>query len=93
MPACPGRDPRTSVDNPQLQARGFHEVVEHAVVGALPTPTVPFRYASVERWLRMPAPLLGEHNRDILQGLLIVDDDAYASLEARGIVGTKPKGA
>jgi crotonobetainyl-CoA:carnitine CoA-transferase CaiB-like acyl-CoA transferase len=54
---------------------------------------VPFRYASVERWLRTPAPLLGQHNRDILQGLLGVDDDTYASLEARGIVGERPKGA
>ncbi len=93
VPACRGRDPRTSVDNPQLQARGFHEVIEHPVVGAKPTPGVPFRYASVERWLRTPAPLLGQHNRDILQGLLGVDDDTYASLEARGIVGERPKGA
>lgn len=93
VPACRGRDPRTSVDNPQLQARGFHEVVEHPVVGALPTPTVPFRFASVDRWLRAPAPLLGEHNRDILQGMLGLDDATYASLESRGIIGTRPKGA
>jgi crotonobetainyl-CoA:carnitine CoA-transferase CaiB-like acyl-CoA transferase len=92
VPAAAGRDPRTSHDNPQLIARGFHEVIDHPVVGAQATPGVPFRYASVDRWLRSPAPLLGEHNREILHDLLGLDDAQLADLEARHVIGTRPKG-
>jgi crotonobetainyl-CoA:carnitine CoA-transferase CaiB-like acyl-CoA transferase len=74
-------------------ARAFYEVVDHPVVGSVATPTVPFRFASVDRWLRRPAPLLGQHNREILQELLGVDDAAYASLSERGIIGDHPRGA
>lgn len=91
VPAAHARDARLSGDNPQLIARGFHERVEHAVVGPLPTPTVPFRYASVEHWLRSAAPTLGQHNREILGGLLGLDDDRLAALEADGIIGTAPR--
>ena len=37
-----------------------------------------------------PAPALGEHNRDIIQGLLGYSDARYAALEQGGIVGTTP---
>jgi crotonobetainyl-CoA:carnitine CoA-transferase CaiB-like acyl-CoA transferase len=93
VPAARGRDPRTSHDNPQLQARGFHEVIDHPVIGQASTPTVPFRYASVQGWLRSPAPLLGEHNHEILGGLLGLSDAELAELETTGIIGTRPKGA
>ena len=41
---------------------------------AMPTPTWPFRFASVDRWLRTPAPTLGQHNHEILVDDLGVDD-------------------
>ena len=68
-------------------------MIDHPVVGALPTPGVPFRYASVDRWLRTPAPLLGQHNHDILHGLLGLDDATLDDLTAKGVIGTRPKGA
>jgi crotonobetainyl-CoA:carnitine CoA-transferase CaiB-like acyl-CoA transferase len=93
VPAARARDPRTSVDNPQLVARGFHEVVDHPVVGTLPTPGLPFRYASVDRWLTRPAPLLGEHNHAILHDLLGVDDERLAALAKAGVIGDRIRGA
>ena len=93
VPAARARDPRTSHENPQLVHRGFHELVEHPVVGTLATPGVPFRYASVDRWLLRPAPLLGEHNREILQGILGLDDDTLAALADKGVIGERPRGA
>ena len=41
----------------------------------------------------MRAPTLGEHNHDILCGLLGVSDDQYAALERDGVIGTRPQGA
>jgi crotonobetainyl-CoA:carnitine CoA-transferase CaiB-like acyl-CoA transferase len=79
-------------DHPQLQARGFYEEIDHPIVGPMPTPTLPFRFASVARWLRTPAPMLGEHNHEILVGDLGLDDATYAALEDTQIIGTRPKG-
>ena len=93
VPAARARDPRTSFENPQMIARDFHELIDHPVVGTLPTPGVPFRYASVERWLRTAAPVLGQHNRDILHDLLGVDDARLGDLADRGVIGTRPRGA
>jgi crotonobetainyl-CoA:carnitine CoA-transferase CaiB-like acyl-CoA transferase len=92
VPAAAARDPRALYDHPQLQARGYYEVIDHPVVGGHATPVVPFRYASVGRWLRAPAPTLGQHNHDILVDDLGVSEARYAELEAAGIIGTWPKG-
>jgi crotonobetainyl-CoA:carnitine CoA-transferase CaiB-like acyl-CoA transferase len=92
VPAAVGVDPRLTTDHPHLIARRFYEHVDHAVVGRQPLPTVPFRFASVDRWLRSPAPLLGEHNEAILGDLLGLSRDEIVQLAADGIIGDRPKG-
>jgi crotonobetainyl-CoA:carnitine CoA-transferase CaiB-like acyl-CoA transferase len=92
VPAAVGRDPRSMYDHPQLRARGFYEEVDHPVVGRHWLPTMPFRFASVDRWVRTPAPLLGQHNHEILVGGLGVSDGDYVTLEADGVIGQRPKG-
>lgn len=91
IPAAELADGRFMTDTPQLHARGFFEEIDRAVVGRLPTPTVPFRYASVDRWLRAPAPTVGEHNHEILGDLLGLSDEDVSGLEADGVIGTRPK--
>jgi crotonobetainyl-CoA:carnitine CoA-transferase CaiB-like acyl-CoA transferase len=90
VPAAPVADPRGTGRNPQLAARGFYEEIEHSVVGTHPTPSLPFRYRSVDRWLRHAAPTLGQHNREILGDLLGLDADAIAALEAEAVIGELP---
>lgn len=92
VPAAVTRDNRRSSGHPQNLHRGYCEQVDHPVVGTHPTPTLPFRYASVESWVRMPAPTLGQHNREILGGLLGHSDEELADLEAAGIIGDWPAG-
>jgi crotonobetainyl-CoA:carnitine CoA-transferase CaiB-like acyl-CoA transferase len=91
IPAAAVADPRAASLHPQHLARGFFEDGPHAVVGRQPIPTVPFRYASCSRWLRRPAPTLGEHNRELLGGLLGLGDDEIERLEASGVIGTRPR--
>ena len=77
--------------NPQHDARGFFEAVDHAVagthrIGAFP---VVFGRQPSNRFAR-PAPRLGEHNREVLGGLLGVDDGELSRLTATKIIGTRP---
>lgn len=91
VPAAIGRDHRGSSDHPQFVARGYCETVDHPVVGTHAVPGLPFRYASVDRWIRRPAPCLGEHNADILGGRLGLTDDELHRLAEAGVIGTAPR--
>jgi crotonobetainyl-CoA:carnitine CoA-transferase CaiB-like acyl-CoA transferase len=93
VPAAVGRDPRLLYDHPQLVARGFHENMEHPVVGKVKIPLVPFRFASVDTWLRRRTPTLGEHNHELLVDVLGVSEADYRAYEEAGVIGTRPKGA
>ena len=37
------------------------------------------------------APNLGEHNREVLQGLCSISDAEYAALKASGVIGNEPQ--
>jgi crotonobetainyl-CoA:carnitine CoA-transferase CaiB-like acyl-CoA transferase len=90
VPAGRAYDTRVTYRHPQLSARHFFEEIDHPVAGVHPVPGLPFRMASVDRWLLRPAPTLGQHNREILGGLLGLADDELADLESSGVIGTWP---
>jgi crotonobetainyl-CoA:carnitine CoA-transferase CaiB-like acyl-CoA transferase len=76
-----------------MAARGYFEMVDHPVVGQHPTPGQPFRFTGVDRWIRSPAPTLGQHNEEVLSGWLGLDRDELAALGDAGVIGTWPHGA
>ena len=75
-----------------MVARGFFETVEHPVAGDPPVPGLPWRSRGVDRWIRRPAPTLGQHNHEVLGGRLGLTPDELATLEADGLIGTRPLG-
>ncbi|MET8047322.1 CoA transferase [Streptosporangium sp. NPDC005286] len=77
----------------QLTARGFWEPVTHPTAGEFLTAGLPFRLASVgEPWFHTPAPLLGQHNEEILTGILGMDSDEIRVLAEEKVIGTRPAG-
>ena len=92
IPAGEVQDTRRTSQHPQLVARGLYETVDHPIAGSHPTPTLPFRYASLDRWTRMAAPVLGQHNREILCDLLGASAEEFEELERDGVIGTRPAG-
>lgn len=92
IPAGAARDPRSIATHPQLQARGFFERLDHPVIGEHAFAGLPFRYASVDRWLTRPAPTMGQHDAEVLGGELGLTDDELAALAEAGVIGDRPVG-
>jgi crotonobetainyl-CoA:carnitine CoA-transferase CaiB-like acyl-CoA transferase len=91
IPAAPAFDARRASEHPQFVARRYYEDLDHPVIGVRAHPSVPFRYASVDRWLARPAPMLGQHNHEILTDLGLSEEE-IAALEADHLIGTRPLG-
>jgi crotonobetainyl-CoA:carnitine CoA-transferase CaiB-like acyl-CoA transferase len=93
IPASEVANPcRLYANNPQFKSRGYFERPQHPIVGPLPLPSLPFRYASIERWLQKPAPTLGQHNQAVLGNLLGLSSAELAELETEGVIGSRPQG-
>lgn len=81
--------------NPQLEHRRFFRRMTHPVTGPTDYPGQPVRYS---RWdsdgLRdertKPPPTLGQHNEDILCGLLGLDARQLQDLRERLVIGEQP---
>ncbi len=92
VPASMLYDARFSPQHPQMVARGYFEHLNHSIVGQHQLPTIPFKFRSVDRWCRSPAPTVGEHNENILKELLGLDDTAIETLTDESVIGTRLKG-
>ncbi|MDP6690105.1 MAG: CoA transferase [Alphaproteobacteria bacterium] len=90
VPAGVTRRPSDLVTDPDYLERGFWRDLERQVVGVKPHPQTPWRFNGERGPLRSPSPLLGEHNHDVLGGILGLGADEIAALEAAGIVGDRP---
>ena len=72
----------------QVVWRGLFEPVEHPVTGTVDFIGAPFRHANGPHvHNRRHAPLLGEHNRDVLTRILGLSDAEVDALEADGVIG------
>ncbi len=91
VPAGEVFDQRFLSTHPQLMARRFFEEVDHPVVGRQPVAGPPFRFSSVARWTTRPAPTLGQHNYEILEGLGMSEAEVKG-LESDGVIGERPAG-
>jgi crotonobetainyl-CoA:carnitine CoA-transferase CaiB-like acyl-CoA transferase len=82
--------------DPHLESRGFWQFMERAVVGMQPNPSAPWRRVNADgsttpEESRHPAPTLGQHNAEVLQGELQMPRKRYEELQARGIIGEIPR--
>lgn len=94
IPAARVISPSDVIHNPHLIDRGYFEPLVHPSTGPCVYPRPPFApIAGTDgRWLRTPAPTLGQHSAEVLGELCGVTADEFATLAAAGIVGTRPIG-
>lgn len=80
------QSPEEVVGNPQFQARGYFKEIDHPVVGKATYPGAPFLMSKTPWDTRSPAPTLGQHNHDVLGGLLGYPDHELTRLRDKGAV-------
>lgn len=56
--------------DPQLAARGFYTELEHPVLGRRKIQGIPFKHSQSPATIARPAPLIGQHTREVLEELL-----------------------
>ncbi len=76
--------------DPHLRERGYFALAELAGE-ACPVPKVlGARFQKFEAGARGAGPKLGEHNREVLQGMLGLSDEEMAELQEAGAIGDTP---
>ena len=86
-------EPCELLSDNQLDAVGFWEVVDHPVAGRFKTTGMPFTFAGrARKWIRTPAPTYGQHNEDVLVGVLGTSTTELQHLTAIGVVSDRPAG-
>jgi crotonobetainyl-CoA:carnitine CoA-transferase CaiB-like acyl-CoA transferase len=83
------RLPIELLSDAHLQARGFIQEIDRAFIGKHPQPSLPFREGEKPLAIRTAPPTLGEHNHEILSGLLGLSAAEIDQLTRDGIIGTE----
>ena len=90
VPVAKVLQPHRQTELAQLRSRKFFEPVGHPVNPDTLHSTLPFRFSrGPERVHTTPAPLLGQHNRELLREIGL-DDADVDRLEAEGVIGSAP---
>ena len=87
VPAGPVLDSAQVLSDPHLVERGFVQSPHHSEVGPRPMGAFAWGVDGGQNGDFRGAPLLGEHNRKVLQDLLQVPDDEFKRLAENGVIG------
>jgi crotonobetainyl-CoA:carnitine CoA-transferase CaiB-like acyl-CoA transferase len=69
VPAAPVQTIDQVLSDPQTLARGMVVEQDHPLLGKIKLPNLPFRFSDCDTSPSGPAPLLGQHNRDVATSL------------------------
>jgi crotonobetainyl-CoA:carnitine CoA-transferase CaiB-like acyl-CoA transferase len=78
--------PEDLLNCPQLEERGYFVELEHPVIGKTKFPGEIFRMSGTPWSLRAPAPLLGQHNKEVYCGELGYTRQALVLLRQQGVI-------
>lgn len=85
IPGLPVNSPSDFMKDPHIQARGFFANVNHPVLGSFAQPGTPFMVDGARAAPRA-APLLGEHNQEVLGGELKLSAGEIAILAHEKVI-------
>jgi crotonobetainyl-CoA:carnitine CoA-transferase CaiB-like acyl-CoA transferase len=91
VPCGPINDVAQAFGSEQAQARGAVRRIAHPLAGTSPSVASPLRLSATPVEYDMAPPLLGEHTRTLLDGLLGLDAGRIDALCASGAVGASAR--
>jgi len=86
VPASPVLSPLDAIDHPHFNAREMVRWVEDPVHGSVPIPGFPWKFSTGGQLPDLVAPLLGEHNAEILRAKLGYSPERIEELQRSGIL-------
>lgn len=86
VPAMPINNLAQVVADPQAQARELFADIEHPVAGITKLNNSHIRMSETVAGVRTPAPLLGQHNREIYAQLLGLSDEEIKRYQDQGVL-------
>lgn len=91
VPASPIVNGHRLYPNPQLEARGFFELLEHPITGRTRYPGSPMNWSILgSRLHRAPPPTLGQDNESVLRDELGLSEEEVEALREKQVIGTRP---
>jgi len=93
VPASPVLSVPEVFADEQLRARGFFELVAHAVAGVWEMEGTPWRMSETPGHVRVPPPCFAEHNAWVFREVLGLSDAEVEALYAEGVTGDVPNWA
>lgn len=90
VPACRVNKAFELPEDPGLVHFGFFQQIDRPVTGTHPQKTWPFRFSSIDASHKGPAPLLGQHNEEVLCGLAGLTDAEILGLAEIGVIAETP---
>ena len=86
VPCAPVQTIDEVFEAPQVLHRDMLVEVEHPTAGKVPMAGIPVKFSVTPASVRLPPPLLGEHNREILKTWLDMSDEAIEELKGKSLV-------
>jgi len=90
VPVAPVLNTPEAVAHPHLRARGTVRKAQDPVLGEVDVPGFPIRFSASPGQLDMQAPLLGQHNAEVLKEFLGYSDERIAQLKHQGVLVERP---
>jgi CoA:oxalate CoA-transferase len=84
--SAPVNSPADLLQNPHLQARGFFAEIDHPETGKVSYPGAPINLTETPWQVKHPAPLLGQHNKEIYCDRLGYTSEELVKLRESGII-------
>jgi CoA:oxalate CoA-transferase len=86
LPCAPIYHVDETIEDPHLIAREMFIEMEHPKAGKIKLINFPVKFTETPAQLKTPAPILGEHNNEILRDILGYDEEKIKELVSKGVI-------
>jgi crotonobetainyl-CoA:carnitine CoA-transferase CaiB-like acyl-CoA transferase len=86
LPCAPVYHVDETIKDPHVNARDMFVELDHAKAGKIKLINFPIKFSKTQPTLKKPAPILGQHNKQILTELMGYSEDKIKDLMLKGII-------